>query len=76
MSKRNIGYLEIILGFSILSIDLMLVRVIQAIDKASGSWHSQIHSYFHEPIIFFPFAIVGCLILIGIFTVLYNLQEK
>ena len=69
--KRNDMYLFCI-GVLMLSIELYLVRIIQASEKVVGHFYEEIGYYFKEPIILIPMIATICVIGYSLYSLVRN----
>ncbi len=70
MKEKINGVYILCIGILVLSLELYMVKLIQSMDKVTGSWHGNIWIYFKEPIIFIPFMATICVIIYSIYIII------
>jgi len=73
MQYKCIGILGILLGMFVFSLELYGLKVIQALEKISGSYYENpFHYISEEPCIVIPFIITVCIVISSIVIYLYG----
>lgn len=63
-----------ILGSAVLSMELFGLRLLQMLEKTTGSWYSSVWAYAQEPIILLSLGITVCIILISAVSLIYKTE--
>ena len=66
-NKNDIKWIILsLVGMMVLTIEILMVVIIQKLDRISGSYFKDISRYFQEPIIYWPIGIVIAIIIGGV----------
>ena len=76
MTIRFCGLIGFFIGISLLSLELILLKSIQILEKISGSWYSNIIDYIKEPTILLSFVLTGCIIISSVIVIFYGYKCK
>ena len=72
MKYKTMAIFGLIIGFAFFSIEGFLLRLIQMIEKTTGSWYGNILEYAKEPIIMISLIITICIIILSAIGIFYK----
>ena len=73
--KKTTSLLILSLGLLLFSLELFLVKIIQALETVCGTFYDDIWYYFKMPSIFIPLLITLCVIIYSIYMLIKNHHE-
>lgn len=76
MGKKNIHICILCIGIFVLCLELYMVKLIQTMEKVSGSFHTSVWKYFEEPILLIPFIITSLVIVYSFCSIVDAITDK
>lgn len=76
MGKKNLHICILCIGIFALCLELYMIKLIQTMEKVSGSFHTSVWAYFEEPIILVPFIITALVIVYSFCSIVDAITDK